>query len=89
MGPGRAALAGGQGMPQEGTLPRFSAPEGGEAENPVGERDGRSWAGGRVSHGDLIFSMNHRGPSLFAPTPPSGCTEGKQREQAGAPTPQR
>lgn len=62
MGPGCAALVRGQWTPQEGTLPRFSAPEGGEAGNPVGERDGRSWAGGRVSHGDQIFRMNHGGP---------------------------
>lgn len=91
MGPGCAALVQGQGMLQEGTLPCFSAPEGGEARNPVvmKESDGRSWAGGRVSHGDQIFRMNHRGPSLFTPhstfRPYRGQTE---RASTGTHTPE-
>lgn len=67
----------------------FRAPEGGEARHHVGEGGGRSRAGGRVSRGDLIFSMNHGGPSLFAPHSTFRLHGGQTERDSVAPTPGR
>lgn len=59
------------------------------ARHDVRAAGNRSWAGGRVSHGELIFSMNHGGQSLFAPHSAFRLSRGQTERASRAPTPER